>query len=181
MKIGLVRHFKVKRGFPEKRFITGHEFMQWADEYDKSDIEVGESNLEGINWNRCLSSNLHRASKTAQLIYSGKISITDQLREIRVYPISKQKMKLPFIVWILLVRVAWFFNHKSQLERKSDVEARIKGIVDEMLSYTGEDVLIVSHGGLMLYLRKELIKRGFSGPKLNGTPVNGKLYVFEKL
>lgn len=180
MKIGLVRHFKVKRGFPDKRFITGEEYLQWLKEYDASDIEIGEYNLQGIKWEKCLSSNLHRAFKTAEHIYGGQVIITDQLREIRVYPIFKRKIRLPFMAWMLLVRAAWFFNHKSQLESKKDVDQRINQLLDEILSQDQEDILLVSHGGLMFFLRKELIRRGFAGPKLGGTPVNGKLYVFEK-
>jgi len=180
MKIGLVRHFKVKRGFPEKKFITGEEYLQWIKEYDASDIEIGEYDLQGIQWKKCFTSNMHRASKTAAHIYDGQVVITDQLREIRAYPISKRKIKLPVIVWIIMVRIAWFFNHKSQLESRQDVDQRINDLLDEILSQDQEDVLLVSHGGLMLFLRKELIRRGFIGPRLNGTPVNGKLYVYER-
>lgn len=36
--------------------------------------------------------------------------------------------------------------------------------MDELLSESDEDALIVTHGWLMLELRKELMKRGFHGP-----------------
>jgi hypothetical protein len=39
--------------------------------------------------------------------------------------------------------------------------------------------LIVSHAGMMFYLRKELLRRGFYGPKF-GIADNGRLYVFER-
>ncbi|WP_269082515.1 hypothetical protein [Aneurinibacillus tyrosinisolvens] len=40
-------------------------------------------------------------------------------------------------------------------------------------------MLIVSHAALMMFMEKELLKRGFTGPKVK-TAENGKLYLFEK-
>jgi broad specificity phosphatase PhoE len=65
------------------------------------------------------------------------------------------------------------------LESKADGIKRIQAVMDEILSQSEEDVLIVSHGALMMFMRKELLKRGFKGPRLK-TPENGKLYIFEK-
>ncbi|MFC7440427.1 histidine phosphatase family protein [Laceyella putida] len=179
MKIGLVRHFKVKKGYPENTWVTQKELIKWLEEYDVADIEEGEVDLKGVAWKRCFASDLPRAEKTARKIYDGKIIKKKELREISVYPFIKRDMKLPFFMWAVLARVAWLFNHKSQLEGITDVKRRVKVVLDEILSQSQEDVLIVSHGVVMMFLRKELLKRGFKGPKL-GTPKNGKLYVFEK-
>ncbi|MFC3885142.1 histidine phosphatase family protein [Bacillus songklensis] len=179
MKIGLVRHFKVKRGYPEKRFVTQKELFQWLDEYEASDIEVGETSLGSIEWKRCFASDLPRAAKTAETIYDGNIIKMKELREVQIYPLFKRDIKLPFLLYPILIRMAWLLKHKSQLERKADVEKRVKAILDDILSQSDENILIVSHGALMMFMRKELLKRGFKGPKMK-TPENGKLYVFEK-
>jgi hypothetical protein len=55
----------------------------------------------------------------------------------------------------------------------------IKAVLDEILNQGEEDVLIVSLGALMMFMRKEMLKRGFEGPKIK-RPENGKLYLFEK-
>lgn len=51
--------------------------------------------------------------------------------------------------------------------------------MDDTLLKGGEDVLIVGHAAFMLFMRKELVNRGFRGPALR-TIANGRLYVFEK-
>jgi broad specificity phosphatase PhoE len=179
MKVGLVRHFKVKRGYPDKKFVTHKELFQWLDEYEASDIEVGETDLGSVEWKRCFASDLSRAAKTAEIIYDGDIMKMKELREVQIYPLFKRNIKLPFLLYPVLIRLAWLMKHKSQLESKSDVEKRVKAVLDDILSQSDEDVLIVSHGALMIFMRKELLRRGFKGPKFK-TPENGKLYLFEK-
>ena len=73
MKVGLVRHFQVKKDFPKETLITPDQFNQWLNEYDESEIEDAEMDLCGIEWNICLASDLFRAAKTAEKIFSGNI------------------------------------------------------------------------------------------------------------
>ena len=95
-----------------------------------------------------------------------------------VYPLIQTNIRLPFGLHIFLIRVAWLFGHKSQKEGKMEVVKRINRVLDKAIAQ-GEDILIVGHGGIMIFMRKELIKRGFPGPKFN-RPENAKLYIFEK-
>jgi broad specificity phosphatase PhoE len=180
MKIGLVRHFKVTRGYPTEKWITPSEFDLWMKEYEESDVEESEVDLGGIEWQKCYVSTVRRAEITAKKIYNGELIRTDELREIAVYPFFKKDIKIPMILYPLCIRTAWFFNHKSQLERRTDVEKRISKVVDRILEESEENALVVSHGALMMFMRKELIRRGFKGPKL-GRPENAKLYLFEKI
>jgi broad specificity phosphatase PhoE len=177
MKIGLVRHFKVTRGYPTQKWITPAEFDQWLKEYEESDVEESIVDLGSIEWKKCYVSTLKRAEYTAEKIYSGELIKTDDLREIPVYPFFQRNIKLPVLFYPLFVRTAWFFNHKSQLERRTDVEKRVAKILDRIIEESDENALIVSHGALMMFMRKELIRRGFKGPRL-GRPENGKLYLF---
>lgn len=179
MKVGLVRHFQVKRGFPENVLLTPSQFNQWVDEYELSDIEDGEIDMCGIEWEMCFASDSIRAVKTAEKIYGANIIQMKDLREVRPYPLLKLNIRLPFIVWIVLVRLAWLVSHKSQLETFSDFKCRVNAVLDNILSENNNNILIVSHGAIMIYMRKELFKRGFKGPKFK-TPANGKLYVYER-
>lgn len=179
MKIGLVRHFRVKRGYPSKQWLTKEELMTWADEYEVSDIEESPIDLGGIEWSQCFSSDISRAVKTAAKFHEGPIIQREELREVKMYPFFNRNIKLPFMGWAILGRAGWLLSHKSQLESKEAVQQRVQKVIDDILVKGGENVLIVSHGAVMVVMRKELIKRGFMGPKLN-TPKNAKLYVFEK-
>jgi broad specificity phosphatase PhoE len=179
MKIGLVRHFKVKRGYPTQKWITPGEFTQWMEEYEASEVEDAEVDLGGVSWQKCYVSTIRRAEYTAETIYDGELIKTDALREVPIYPLFKRNIKLPMILYPILIRIAWYFNHKSQLEPRTDVEKRIAKIVDRILDESEDNALVVSHGGVMMFMRKELLRRGFKGPKL-GKLENGKLFVFER-
>jgi len=176
VKIGLVRHFKVTRGYPD-RFVTSEELMKWVEEYDESDVEENEVDLHDIEWKKCYASDLTRAEVTAREVYAGDIVSLKELREIRLSPLFSSRRKLPLFLHLFMIRVAWWFNHRSQPESKKEILKRINGIVDAIIQ-EDEDVLIVGHGGIMIFMRKELIKRGFRGPKFR-RPSNGKLYVFQ--
>lgn len=179
MKVALVRHFKVAWDLPGKKFITPRELNQWFNEYELSDVEVKEIDLAGVRWEKCFSSDLTRAIKTAENIFPGEIIKMEQLREIRpVVPINKE-IKLPFLLYPLLLKAAWLVNNKSQPETKTDVEKRAKAVLDEILSKGRKDILIVSHANFMKFLRKDLTNRGFQGPKFR-TAQNGKVYIYQR-
>jgi broad specificity phosphatase PhoE len=178
MKIGLVRHFKVLQKFPEKAFISTEELNQWLTEYDKADVEIASVDLFGIDWQKCYSSDLPRAVKTAESIYFGNIIKAKELREVRIGAFFERNVKLPPILWMLLGKLAIRTSHKSILETPTEINNRVNRILDQIINENIENVLIVCHGLIMMFIRKELIKRGFTGPKF-GTADNGKLYIFE--
>jgi broad specificity phosphatase PhoE len=177
MKVGLIRHFKVTRGYPNK-LVTAQELMKWVKEYDESDVEENSIKLHDIEWKRCFSSDLSRAKTTAEKAFHGNIIYMEDLREMAIVPLLRGSIRLPLFLHLLMVRVAWFFNHSSQPESKREVLGRINKTLDSILE-TDEDVLIVGHGGIMIFMRKELVKRRFIGPKFK-RPENAKLYIFEK-
>jgi broad specificity phosphatase PhoE len=121
-----------------------------------------------------------RAVKTAESIQRGKIIQMKELREIS-FPHFQQifRRKLPFMLWAMLIRGAWKINHKSMPENKFQVRKRIGTALEKILFQNEGNVLIVSHAAFMMEMRKELLKRGFTGPKFQ-TAANGRLYVFEK-
>ncbi|MCX7747446.1 MAG: histidine phosphatase family protein [Clostridia bacterium] len=175
MKVGLVRHFKVKAGFPKKAFISPKDIAKWLDEYEASDIEVGEADLCGVEWNKCFASDLPRAVKTAQVFYDGKIIRLKELRELEPGAFPKRNIKLPFFLWAILLRMKMCVFRKDRVKLKK----RLDAVLDDILLQGKENVLIVSHAMIMMFLRRELLKRGYIGPGFK-TAENGKLYVFER-
>lgn len=176
MKVGLVRHFKVRQAYPRGR-VSAREVEQWFRKYDEADIEEGQTDLGGIAWHRCYSSDMPRAVRTAESIYGTDIRKMPELREIPA-PTFQTNWRLPLLCWALLIRTSWLFHPRTRQDIK-EARVRISKALDEALARNEDNVLIVSHGALMKYLRKELIVRGFRGPNF-GVAKNGKLYAFEK-
>jgi broad specificity phosphatase PhoE len=178
MKIGLVRHFKVNHPYPMKR-VERIELQQWLQGYDEADIEEKHIDLLGIEWTCCFVSDLPRALTTAKSIYNGELFVRSELREIPVSPFFKRGIKLSVKSHAVIMRLAWLCNHSSQTEKKAEVKRRVTTVVDEILAEKRENVLVVSHGALMIYLRKELLKRGFKGEKFTRAH-NARVYLYEK-
>ncbi|MFC5403227.1 histidine phosphatase family protein [Cohnella soli] len=176
MKIGLVRHFKVKQAYPFGRSLSACEVDQWFRDYDEADIEEGSTDLGGIEWDCCYASDLPRAIRTAEKIHVGPIYQMAELREIPA-PTFETKFKLSFVWWALLIRMSWLINRQTRQDIRH-AKARINKVLDQAIAQKEGNVLIVSHAALMKFLRKELLNRGFKGPGF-GHAKNGMLYVFE--
>ena len=178
MRIGLLRHFEVQKPIPSG-WITAHELAQWREEYDRADVTLGAVELGNTQWRRCLSSDLKRACLTAAAVFAGPIQSMKELREVQTNRFRTGQLRLPFGGWRWLARLAWMTSHPSQRAAKEDFLARVRYLADEVISRIEENTLIVSHAGMMVFLRKELLRLGFAGPKF-GIPQSGKLYVFER-
>jgi len=179
MRIGLVRHFKVEYTPLEKKLLTPQEFRNWLEVYDISGVRCFDGCLGEYEWDLCFCSDMPRAVTTANHIYKGNIIQTGLLREINVYPFMNANIKLPFTVWAILGRVAWFFSHKSQVEGRAEALNRVNTILTQVMASGSKNILIVSHGALMRYLRLELLRKGFRGDNFIKAE-NGKLYIYEK-
>ena len=177
MRIGLVRHFPVQEAWPSG-WITSADLQQWRGRYDASEPIIGPIDVGGHAWQHCFSSDLKRAFATAQEAYSGTIVQTPLLREVETPPFSTGRLRLPLWAWRWVFRLAWLTGHKSQRAARDDLHRRVRAMVD-LLEAEPVDTLVVSHAGMMLFLRKELIRRGFQGPNFRLAD-HGRLYVLER-
>jgi broad specificity phosphatase PhoE len=177
-QIGLIRHFKVVRGPPPRGLSTVADLQAWMSEYDKSHIIPGPVDLGDVAWEHCYASTSPRALETARAIYPGPIITSDLLREPVIQPFKTGGLRLPFVAWRWLLRLAWMTSHPSQRAVKDMFEANIDAVVETLRDRAGQTTLVVSHAGVMMFLRKALLARGFTGPRF-GMPECGRLYVFE--
>lgn len=177
MRIGLVRHFPVTEPWP-RGWVTSADLQRWRVRYDAAGPIVGAIDVSAVNWQRCLSSDLKRAFVTAQTAYAGTITQTPLLREADVPALPTGNLRLPVWGWRLLLRFAWFTGHKSQRAARDEFRRRIIAIAD-LLEQEPVDTLVVSHAGVMFFLRKELRRRGFRGPRFK-LAEPARLYVFER-
>jgi broad specificity phosphatase PhoE len=177
MRIGLVRHFPVREPWP-RGWVTSAELQQWRVRYDAAEPIVGPIDVHATAWQRCFSSDLKRAYVTAQTAYPGTIIQTPLLREVETLPFATGSLRLPLWGWRWVFRLAWLTGHKSQRPARDDLHRRVRAAVD-LLEVEPVDTLVVSHAGVMLFLRKELRWRGFNGPSFR-LAAHGRLHVFER-
>lgn len=177
MRIGLLRHFKVN--CPHKRMMTSKEFREWSEKYEVSKVIKKKVEMYGIEWDICYVSDLPRAIATAKEVYSGNLKIDKLLREVDNAPfIHTERIKLPFEIWHICGRLAWYFKSKSQPETIKDTRRRINKFIDH-IDWSNENILIVFHGFMLYNFQKELRKRGFQGEKVKIVK-NGVLYEYRK-
>ncbi|RFS17750.1 histidine phosphatase family protein [Emticicia sp. C21] len=175
MKIGLVRHFKVKQSLP-RGFLIGHDALtDWFAQYDHAEVNYTTIDMRAINWELCYASTMSRAYKTARHIFKGEIEVHDDLREVSVLNLMNKKRRLPIILWAILIKRKTL----SANEITESTKKKLADFVDKLLTKPEKEILIVSHGFIMMLLQQELIARGFTG-ELFRNPANGKVYIFEK-
>ncbi|MDI9508991.1 MAG: histidine phosphatase family protein [Clostridiales bacterium] len=175
MRIGLIRHFKVD--CPHKKMMTAEEFSEWSRKYEKAKVIKKKVEMYGIEWDICYVSDMPRALVTAKDLYEGKPVIDKLLREVDNAPfINTKRIKLPFFLWHICGRLAWYFKFKSQPESIVGTRRRINKFLDN-IDWTKDNILIVFHGFMIYNFQKELRKRGFKGEKLK-TVKNGVLYEY---
>ena len=116
---------------------------------------------------------------TAKSIYDKELEITDLLREVKMYPVKNNKLKIPSFLWSISSRIAWKLNHASQLETETDTKKRTKEFISKLDLNSDENILIVSHGFFLITLVNELKSLGFKG-KVPRKMKNGHLYVLQK-
>jgi hypothetical protein len=157
--------------------MTSGEFREWSEKYEVSKVIKKKVDMYGIEWDICYVSDLPRAITTAKEVYSGNLMIDKLLREVDNAPfIHTERLKLPFEVWHICGRLAWYFKSKSQPESIKDTRKRIIKFLDH-IDWSKENVLIVFHGFMLFNFQKELRRRGFAGEKLKLVK-NGVLYEY---
>ncbi len=176
-QIGLVRHHRVTEGYPTKGWISASDIEKWIERYDTSDIDIQPVELGQIDWTVCYASSMPRAVQTAKSVYDKEIIVTDLLREVP-FPTIQSNLRLPFLGWAVLGRLAAPFSKRIQAEIK-EANERIEVLLNQLMFEDDERVLLVGHGGMMILMRAALKRRGYRGPRF-GHPRNGMLYLFEK-
>lgn len=177
MRVGLVRHFPVAEPWPNG-WVTSDDLRRWRERYEAAESIPGPIDVSTIAWQRCFSSDLKRAHVTARAAFAGTIIATRLLREVDVPALPTGRLRLPVWGWRLLLRLAWFSGHNSQRAARDEFLQPIEACAD-LLEQEPMNTLVVSHGGVMFFLRKELLRRGFTGPKF-GLAEPARLYVLER-
>lgn len=177
MRIGLLRHFPVAEDMP-RGWLTASDLHDWRGRYDSAPARVGPFDLGAHRWQACISSDLPRAVITAAAVFGEPFERTALLREPQFEQFATGRLRLPFAAWKWLLRLSWLSGHPSQRACRDQFRRRVKSMADRLASMD-QDVLVVSHAGMMAYLGAELTRRGFAGPSFH-VARHARAYVFER-
>jgi len=98
---------------------------------------------------------------------------------VPISPVFETKSKQHLFFWLSAGRLAWLFSHESQPEGLKSTQKRARRIISDILARSVTDVMVVSHGLFMFFLRRELQARGFKDTRFV-LPDSGRAYLFEK-
>jgi broad specificity phosphatase PhoE len=177
VRIGLLRHFPVDEKLPSG-WKSAADMEAWRERYDKAETSAGEFDLGGVAWRACLSSDLPRARLTARAVFRGEVEHTALLREAQFARFKSGSLRLPLRVWQGLFWLSWLTGLGAQRACRQEFRGRVLAVADR-LSALDQDTLVVSHGGMMVYLSAELRRRGFVGPRL-GRVKHATAYIYER-
>ena len=176
--VGLIRHFEVVRGMPAG-WLCAADIAAWQTEYDTAAVIQKPVSLGETAWERWVSSDVKRARETARAIATGPWEDLPELREPQVSVLRTGTLRLPFTVWRWIFRWMWMTSHRSQQEIKGKLLRNVSYVAREVLAPDHRNTLIVSHAGVMMFLRRELLKMGYVGPRFK-LAEHGRLYLFER-
>jgi broad specificity phosphatase PhoE len=157
---------------------TAAQLLEWLQRYDAAETNPMVVSLEANGWTRCYCSDARRAVATAAALFPAGAVPTPLLREAGFCEFRTGQLKLPCWVWQGMLRLTWMTGHRSQRSARDEFRRRVLAVAD-LIESEQSDILLISHAGMMSYLRSELGRRGFSGPRY-GIAEHGKLYIFQR-
>lgn len=173
MRITLVRHGRVHLARPRWWVWMGHrQVVRWFADYDAADSDATPVQVSAGPWQACYASPLRRAQEMAQAITTAPITTDERLREVDTLPGLRRWPHMPWRLWLPLMR--YYVSRGAVVAARRQDAA---GFIDDILARHDGEVLVVSHHFIMLYLRQELLRRGFAGPAMPH-PQHGVSYVF---
>lgn len=160
MKITFIRHSKVL--FNWAKLYNASSFDLACQEYDISPVQATKK-LE-IERQYVYISNLVRTEATAKNLFQEEIEIikTNLLNEIPIRPFINTTMRLPTIIWMVLGRMQWYFNHSNQPETRKSSEERINKFLDDILN-KGQNCVIIGHGFYFAQMVDQMKRRAIIG------------------
>lgn len=163
--IYVVRHGETEANV--KRILQGHSDFPLTENGIKQAVEAGKK-FKDINFEAAFSSDLFRAKRTAELILLEKkmaIITTQRLKErsfgrYEGKPFSEfgEELRNLFIKYETLSRHEKFkFKFTKEGESDEELALRMTTFLREIaIAYAGKTVLVVSHGGIMRALLRQL-------------------------
>lgn len=165
MEIILIRHGKPESA--HNRILNASEYALWIREYNASMVaensrpEIIEKSFQSYY---LLSSDYKRALHSAN-IYTGKgpEEVSSLFREMDI-PRYKIPLKLKAWNWVYFSRFLWMIGFKGSFESFIEAKQRAEIAADELIDKANshQGVVLFGHGFMNRYIRKSLIKKGWT-------------------
>jgi len=176
MKFGLLRHAKVL--FAKHLFSTGNSYNDFIEDYEHAEVENLNFKIPIQEFPICFVSSLPRAIKTAEMVYEGSFTITDELREVDNKSIYYKNVITPTLLRSAAQRIGWYLNSSKVAETRHESNRRADDLLKKLLLTSHNNTLLITHGLFMHCLMRALKEKGFEGKRIY-IPKNATLYVFE--
>lgn len=152
--IYFLRHFKIKDR--SKNWLNSDEFDKWVKDYDTFELKYSDIVLPN-NIDKIYVSSQNRAIKTANFLKLD-YETSDLLVEVPIKSFINTKFKFPKWLWLLIGRLAWFFN-LTKNETREQTNKRVETFISDI--DLNSNILIISHGFFMMQLIKKSKLLGF--------------------
>jgi broad specificity phosphatase PhoE len=168
MQITLLRHGKP--AFELKGSVRGRELSKIAKSYDLSGIVGTPPRDTVLAIQRCrfvVCSHLKRSIESANALGCHEVHVKDPLFcETTIPHFRTGSIPLPISVWIVVLRLMWLFGFSRNGESIADTRRRARQAAARLveLAEAHQNVLLVGHGFINLFIAKELRKSGWLGP-----------------
>ena len=174
MKIVLLRH-----GKPDLAHGTSlhtREIPGFIQAYDAAGITLDQPPTEEAieQAGACklvVCSNLFRSTESARALGANDKLVTDaDFREVGMpYPLWPP-LRLPLNLWATVLRLIQLAGYQRNGESISGARLRVRAASKKLVASATEhgSVLLVGHGYMNRFLARELLKRGWVGPKTPG-------------
>ena len=167
MQITLLRHGQTE--FELSGNVRARDLKEVARSYDASGI-VGTPADEVISLandhNIILCSDLPRSTQSAEALGITNVHAIDPIfRETHTPYFNKGSIKLPVVVWLLILRVMWLFGYSENGESLSAAKERARVAAQRLIQLAKqyETVFLVGHGLFNHLIAKELLLNNWLG------------------
>jgi broad specificity phosphatase PhoE len=174
MHIVLARHGKPK---PHHwAWITPLQMKEWIAAYDQADILIegvpSDTMEAAASSGIVVSSTLPRCVQSANYLGRGNPLVIEEMFCEAALPYLHWRFpKLPFSIWGIIFRLAWFYGFSSNAESFAQANERACIAAQRLVQLAKENdsVFLVGHGIMTMLIAKHLLTMGWVGSK---RPVN---------
>jgi broad specificity phosphatase PhoE len=170
MEIVLARHGKPK--LDQWMWMSPRELKDWLQKYNTADIVNADAPSQTLaratRSEFIVSSPLLRCVQSTRLLAPSRdIHVEEVFREAGIPYALWGFPRLPLSVWAIIFRAAWFCGYSSNSEPLSLATIRARCAADRLieLARQHESVFVMGHGIMTALIAKQLLLKGWVGPK----------------